>query len=382
MTNTLNNVFQERFQKTPRTFIAPGRINLIGEHTDYNDGFVMPAAIDKAVQLLIAPNGTETCTVVAQDQSTEISFSLHDLKPSNDWSTYVKGVMDGFQQLNCQPQGFDAIFSSDIPIGAGLSSSAALSSSFAFAINKLFNFGLDTLQLAKIGQRAEHNFAGVKCGIMDQYASLFGKKDSVVLLDCRSLTHQYFPLALEDHTLLLVDSKVKHSLASTAYNKRRASCEEAVHIIQQNHPEVKSLRQVTKELLKSYQSTIPAESFQRSSFIVDEISRTQHAAELLKQNSLKAFGACMYETHEGLSKIYEVSCAELDLLVDIARQHEVTGARMMGGGFGGCTLNLIAKDKMVAFKEAVQKIYPKTFNVTPAFYQVAIEDGVNEMITK
>jgi galactokinase len=380
MINTLKKIFEERFKKVPRAFQAPGRINLIGEHTDYNDGFVLPAAIDKSVKLLIALNTTDSCNVIAKDEATEVSFSVNDLKPSNDWSTYVKGVVYGFQQLNCKPQGFDAIFSSNIPIGAGLSSSAALSCSFAFAINELFNFGLNKLQLAKIAQQAEHNFAGVKCGIMDQYASLFGKKDSVLLLDCRSLTHQYFPIALKDHALLLVDSKVKHSLASTAYNKRRASCEEAVHIIQQDNPQVKSLRHVDKALLKSYQQKIPAESYQRSSFIVGEIERTQQAATLLQENNLKAFGACMYETHEGLSKVYEVSCAELDVLVDIAKQHEVTGARMMGGGFGGCTINLIANDKVEKFKEAVMEIYQNTFKVTPAFYQVAIEDGVHEIV--
>lgn len=380
MINTLKKVFEARFQKMPRAFQAPGRINLIGEHTDYNDGFVLPAAIDKAVKLLIAPNNTGSCTIIAQDQANELSFSLQDLKPSKDWSTYVKGVIHGFQQLNCQPQGFDAIFSSDIPIGAGLSSSAALSCSFAFAINELNNFGLDKLQLAKIAQQAEHNFAGVKCGIMDQYASLFGKKDSVVLLDCALLRHEYFPLVLKDHTLLLVDSKVKHSLASSAYNKRRASCEEVVHIIQQDHPEVRSLRYVNQELLKSYQQKISAEAYQRSSFIVGEIERTQGAAALLQQNNLSAFGACMYETHEGLSKVYEVSCTELDLLVDLAKQHGVTGARMMGGGFGGCTINLIENGKVENFKKSAAEIYQNTFKVNPAFYQVSVEDGVHEII--
>ncbi len=380
MINTLRGIFENRFYSRPLAFSAPGRINLIGEHTDYNGGFVLPAAIDKAVKLVIAPNNSDSCTIIAQDQGNEISFSVHELKPSKDWSTYIKGVIDGFQQLNCKVQGFDAIFSSDIPIGAGLSSSAALSCSFAFAINELNNFGLDKVHLAKIAQQAEHNFAGVKCGIMDQYASLFGKKNSVILLDCDLLTHQYFPLALKDHTLLLVDSKVKHSLASSAYNKRRASCEEAVRIIQQDHPEIKSLRYVDQRLLKSYQQKIPLESYQRSSFIVNEIERTQHAAALLKQNDLKAFGTCMYETHEGLSKVYEVSCAELDLLVGIAKQHEVTGARMMGGGFGGCTINLIEVGKVEKFKKSVEEIYQNTFKVKPAFYQVSIGDGVHEIV--
>lgn len=382
MIKALKTIFEERFHQVPRVFIAPGRINLIGEHTDYNDGFVLPAAIDKSVTLFIASNNSDTCTIIAQDQETEISFSVNELKPDDEWSTYIKGVIHGFQQLGCKPKGFNAVFSSDIPIGAGLSSSAALSSSFAFAINELLNFGLDRLQLAKIAQLAEHNFAGVKCGIMDQYASLFGKNESVILLDCRSLTHQYFPLELKDHTLLLVDSKVKHSLASSAYNKRRASCEATVQAIQQGHPEVQSLRHVTREMLENYKEKISVESYQRSSFIVGEIERTQRAAALLQKNDLNAFGACMYETHEGLSKVYEVSCDELDLLVDISRQQGVTGSRMMGGGFGGCTINLIRTDNIEKFKEAVLNIYQNTFNVRPAFYQVSIQDGVHEIVNQ
>lgn len=377
MTELLKRKFEERFQLQPVFIQAPGRINLIGEHTDYNHGFVMPASIDKAVTLAIAPSSVTTCTLIAFDLNEEQSFTLDALEPSDDWSTYVKGVVYGFQLLGYQPMGFQAIFSSSIPVGAGLSSSAALCSAFAFAINELFQFKLDRLALAKIAQQSEHLFAGVKCGIMDQFASLFGKKDSVILLDCQNLQHHYFPLALTDHLLLLVDTKVKHSLASSAYNKRRESCEEGVAILQHEHTNVKSLRDVSKELLASHKSQLSEETYLRCSFIVGEIARTQQAAIFLKENKLPEFGALMYATHDGLSKHYEVSCAESDFLVGEAKSFNLTGARMMGGGFGGCTLNLIQKEKLNVFKTAVSESYRKQFGSTPAFYEVSIEEGTH-----
>lgn len=376
MTESLKDKFTKRFHQEPLVVRAPGRINLIGEHTDYNNGFVMPAAIDKAVTLFIASSGTDESCIIANDLNEEKIFSHATLLPSHNWSTYSKGVIHGFQKLGHNPGGVQAIFTSNIPIGAGLSSSAALSCGFAFAINELFQFGLDRLALARIAQHAEHEFAGVKCGIMDQYASLFGKKDSVILLDCRNLTHEFFPFHLTDHTLLLVDTKVKHSLASSAYNKRRESCEEGVHIIQQEKPLVKSLRDVNSSLLLSFKNKLSEEVFKRCSFIVEEIERTQKAATLLKENKLQAFGSLMYETHEGLSKHYEVSCEELDLLVQVAKQEGVTGSRMMGGGFGGCTLNLIQNEKLAGFKITATNAYLKRFNQQPEFYEVAIQQGV------
>lgn len=377
MTNTLNDQFETRFATTPLVVCAPGRINMIGEHTDYNNGFVMPAAIDKAVSLYICKSGSVACSVVASDLQEERRFSIGDLKPSDDWSTYIQGVYAGFQQLGFTPQGINALFSSTIPVGAGLSSSAALCSAFAFAINELYSFKLDRLSLAKIAQYAEHTFAGVKCGIMDQYASLFGKKNAVILLDCKSLQHEYFPLALTDHTLLLIDTKVKHSLASSAYNKRRESCEEGVAIMQREQQHVKSLREVSSKLLESYKAQLSEETYSRCAFIVGEIERTQKASIFLKENKLAAFGALMYETHEGLSKAYEVSCEESDFLVDLAKKHSITGARMMGGGFGGCTINMVQKEKLEIFKNEVQQAYSKKFSRAPKFYEVSIEEGVH-----
>lgn len=376
MTELLKTKFIERFHQEPLVVRAPGRINLIGEHTDYNNGFVMPAAIDKAVTLFITASGTDESIVIANDVSEEQVFSVTALHPSEDWSTYIKGVIHGFQQQGHKPGGIHAVFTSDIPIGAGLSSSAALSCGFAFAINELFNFNLDRLALARIAQYAEHTFAGVKCGIMDQYASLFGKKDSVILLDCRNLTHEFSPLHLTEHTLLLVDTKVKHSLASSAYNKRRESCEEGVRSIQQKNPGVKSLRDVSSSLLLTYKDKLSEETFKRCSFIVGEIERTQKAAVLLKENKLQAFGLLMYETHEGLSNYYEVSCKELDVFVRVAKQEGITGARMMGGGFGGCTINIVQNGKVASFKAAVIDAYRKEFNQQPEFYEVTLQGGV------
>jgi galactokinase len=377
MTDAVLQTFQQRFNKQPLLIRAPGRINLMGEHTDYNKGFVMPAAIDKAVTLAVSVSGTDTCEIAALDVNEHRQFSVHDLHPSNDWATYIKGVVSGFTRLGFNPSGIQAVFSSSIPIGAGLSSSAALCSGFAFVINDLFSFGLDRLSLARIAQQSEHNFAGVKCGIMDQYASLFGKRDSVLLLDCQTATHTYFPLSLTDHSLLLIDTKVKHSLASSAYNERRHSCEEGVQQLQQRHPHIKSLRDVTADMLWAHKSLLSGETYQRCRFVVEEIARTQHAAQLLQQGNLPAFGACMYETHEGLSAHYEVSCAEADFLVDIARQNGVTGARMMGGGFGGCTLNLLKSVMLPDLKKIMAEKYNAAFGVTPAFYDVRIEKGVH-----
>jgi galactokinase len=380
MTELIRQKFDDRFNQKPIIVQAPGRINLIGEHTDYNNGFVMPAAIDKVVTLAIARmSESQTCTIVAHDFNEELTFSLDVLEPSTNWSTYIKGVVHGFLQLGFHPTGFQALFSSSIPVGAGLSSSAALCSAFAFAINEVFEFKLDRLALAKIAQQAEHSFAGVKCGIMDQFASLFGKKDSVILLDCQSLQYSYAPLALTDHLLLLIDTKVKHTLASSAYNKRRESCEEGVAILQQEHTHLKSLRDVSKELLTSYKSRLSEETYLRCHFVVDEIARTQQAAMLLRENKLEQFGALMYATHEGLSKYYEVSCIEADFLVNEAKLFKLTGARMMGGGFGGCTLNLIQKEKLIDFRRYIGERYDKEFGLAPNFYEVSIENGTHKL---
>lgn len=377
--NNLENYFQEKFNQQPLIVVAPARINLIGEHTDYNDGYSLPAAIDKAIWIAISKSDLQSTKLVAVDLNEEIALALEEIAPSTDWSTYFKGVVFGFRQKGFVLKNMNVAFNSNIPLGAGLSSSAALSCGFAFAINELLEFGLSKLELAKIAQQAEHIFAGVKCGLMDQYASLFGKKDCVILLDCKELTHQYFPLSLNEHTLLLIDTKVKHSLASSAYNKRRESCEEGVAIMQKKYPTIKSLRDVNINRLLEFHAQLSEETFKRCSYVITEIKRTQMATTFLNNFKLEEFGKLMYETHKGLRHDYEVSCEESDFLVSLAMQHGVAGARQMGGGFGGCTINLIQSSKVEEFKIAVKENYFKKFKAVADFYDVTIEDGVHRL---
>ncbi len=372
--------FENSFGTTPRIFTAPGRINLIGEHTDYNEGFVMPAAIDKHFVFAVAPNGTDVFNVVASDLDQKISFTTNDLKPGSNWPNYLMGVIDGLVRREKTPNGVDCVFSSNIPAGAGLSSSAALCSGFGFALNELFQFGLDRLELVKIAQESEHRFAGAKVGIMDMYASLFSKEGSVMLLDCRNCTHKYLPLNLGDHEILLIDTKVKHTLASSGYNDRRAACEEGVTILQKRFDHVKSLRDVNQSMLGSIKQEMDEMVFKRCFYIVTEIERIQKAAELLKANDLKNLGRLMYETHWGLSRDFEVSCPESDWLVSFASEHEVTGARQMGGGFGGCTINLIKNGVRKDFEDRCRKKYFLEFKKEPDFYSVNLADGVHEAV--
>ncbi len=354
-------------------FIAPGRINLIGEHTDYNEGFVMPAAINYHITFAIAPNGTDSFNFYAVDYNETASFDLSSIKAGDSWVNYLMGVIDGFSDLRAR--GVDCVFGSTIPVGAGLSSSAALCCGFGFAINDIFKLGLDRLQLAKIGQYSEHEFAGVQCGIMDQFASLHGKKNSVLLLDCRSLEYETVAANLGDYRILLIDTKVKHSLASTEYNDRRASCEAGVKILKIN-----SLRDATRTMLDQHQDELGEEVYVKCSYVVDEIARTKKAAELLKSGDIEKFGSLLYETHWGLSKQYDVSCEELDVLVSLAEEQKdlVVGARMMGGGFGGCTINLVHHSKVDFIKGYVHEEYFATFRKEPDFYLVNLSDGVHK----
>jgi galactokinase len=374
-------LFKEKFHHDPLVIIAPGRINLIGEHTDYNDGFVMPAAIDTHMVFAIAPSGSERSNAYAMDFEEGVTFSIHDLNPGEAWVNYLMGVMDGFQRRGKEIHGVDCVFGGNIPAGAGLSSSAALCSGFGFALNQLFNCQLTRLDLAEIAQYAEQEFAGLMCGIMDMYASLFGEKNKALLLDCRSLKHQSLPFQSKDYSLLLIDTKVKHSLASTAYNDRRASCEEGVHVLNKINPKIHSLRDVSRTMLFEHQDKLGEDTFIKCQYVVEEIDRTQRAAQLLIGHDLKQFGKLMFETHWGLSKAYDVSCAELDFLVTLAEDEKnfILGSRMMGGGFGGCTLNLISTDRISAFSEKVKAKYFGTFKKEPDFYRVSLSEGVHQL---
>ncbi len=373
------SVFKEKFKKPPAVFIAPGRINLIGEHTDYNEGLVIPAAIDKHMVFAIAPSGNDRCNIYAADFAEGVTFSIHDLNPGQTWVNYLMGMVDGFQRSGLPVRGVDCVFGGNIPSGAGLSSSAALCCGFGFALNEIFGLGLSRLDLVKTAQGSEHRFVGAMVGIMDQYASLFGEENSVMLLDCRSMTHQYLSFQFPEIAILLVDSKVQHAIASTAYNDRRAVCEEGLWIIQKQHPDVQSLRDVSRVLLYQNQDKLREDVFVKCLFVVEEIARTLQAAALLQASDLKGLGELMYQTHWGLSQAYEVSCEELDLLVTLAEEerNDVIGSRMMGGGFGGCTINLIRRGQEEIFKEKVRQKYFTTFKKEPDFYPVKLSKGVH-----
>jgi len=378
----VDSFFQREFKRKPSHFIAPGRINLIGEHTDYNDGFVMPTAIDKHFDFAIAPNHTDQYRLYALDLNEKKSFSKNELKRGHGWQNYLMGVIDGLIRRGKIPGGVDCVISSDIPPGAGLSSSAALCSGFGFALNKLFDLGLDRLELAKIAQESEHHFVGAKVGIMDMYASFFSTKDTVMLLDCRNYQHEYLPMRFDDHQIVLIDTKVKHTLASSAYNNRREACEEGVRIVSSQFKNVTALRDVTIAMLEKVKPQLDEVVFKRCLYVVHEIDRIQKAALLLKANDLPSFGKLMYETHWGLSKQYEVSCDESDELVRLAEASHITGARQMGGGFGGCTINLIRKDQRLDFEEQVREKYFGEFKKEPDFYSVNLADGVHEIVNR
>lgn len=369
--------FKKHFSGDPLLFVAPGRINLIGEHTDYNNGFVMPAAIDKHFEFAVRANGTGQFHFFAADLDELVSFSFDELKEGGRWVNYLMGVVDGFVKRGKKISGVDVAFGSTIPAGAGLSSSAALCSGFGFALNSIFNCGLQLLDLALIAQEAEHHFAGTRCGIMDMYASLFSKPGTVMLLDCRTNQHEYLPVNFEGYEFFLIDTKVKHSLASSGYNDRRKSCEEGVEVLRQKYPQVQSLRDVDQAMLASVREEVTAETFHRCKYVVEEIERTRQAAKALTAGQLDAFGKLMYATHWGLSHDYEVSCDESDWLVKQAQENGVTGARQMGGGFGGCTINLIRSSEKSSFLQKVKAKYVAVFKKEPDFYSIKLSEGVH-----
>ena len=373
----IKKIFQEKFGREPIIVRAPGRINFIGEHTDYNNGWVLPAAINKEVYIAIASNNLNEFRVLSLNLNDYQSFGLNELKPGNKWINYLQGVMSGIHKIGFPLHGVDVLVSGNIPVGAGLSSSAALCCGFGMAYSKTFDIELSKLAIAKIAQYAEHEFAGVKCGLMDQYASLFGEKNHAVLLDCESLTHELIPFNFSDVDILLIDTKVKHTLAETAYNNRREACELGIALIMRKY-DVKSLRDVTLDILNDLKADFPDDVFRRCSFVVQEIDRTKKAAEFLKKHNIQAFGNLLYQTHEGLSKDYEVSCEEADFLVSIAKNNnKVFGARMMGGGFGGCTINLIRKEETENFKKVTHEKYIVSYQKEPDFYSITLEQGVS-----
>ncbi|MEN0002568.1 MAG: galactokinase [Bacteroidota bacterium] len=362
------------------TVASPGRINIIGEHTDYNDGFVLPAAIDKKTVVRLRKNATPSqCKLIAENINETFEFDLQDFRPiKSGWPNYVMGVVHELQQLGAKMEGFEATFGGNVPIGSGMSSSAALECAFAYGLNELFGLGYSQMQLIKASQLAEHHFVGIKCGIMDQFASMMGKKDQVLLLDCRSLEYEYFPLALGDYQLLLFDTKVSHALADSAYNERRAQCEEGVALLKRNYPAISSLRDVSLAQLEAQTEQLSELVYRRCHHVVTENQRVLDTTTALKGGRLDEVGALLYASHKSLSADYEVSCPELDFLVTQTQDNPaVLGARMMGGGFGGCTINLVRKNAVEELTHRLRTAYLQQFGIHLLAYQVTIEDGTH-----
>lgn len=382
MQTRIHEKFVTLFGEGGSGFASAGRINLIGEHTDFNGGFVFPGAIDKGIVAEIKPNGTDKVRAFSLDYNQETTFGLNEEdKPKEAWARYIFGVCRETMKRGGKVGGFDAVFAGDVPLGAGLSSSAALESCFAYAINELFGNGIDKFELAKIGQSTEHNYCGVKCGIMDQFASCFGKKGCLIRLNCKTLEYKYFPFDPEAHgyKLVLIDSCVKHELASSAYNKRRASCENATAAIRKNHPEVEFLSDAKRLWLEEVRGEISGEDFIRAEYIIGEFQRVLDVCDALERDDFETAGEMMYQTHFGLSKLYEVSCEELDFLSRLARRMDVTGSRVMGGGFGGCTINLVKKEIYEGFVAAAVKEFAAKFGHDPKVYDVVISDGARKL---
>jgi galactokinase len=376
----IRNKFKEKFGTEGSVYTSPGRVNLIGEHTDYNGGFVFPGAIDKGMIAEIKFNGTDTVKAysIDLDDYAEFGFNEEDA-PKASWARYIFGVCREIIKRGGKLQGFDTVFAGDVPLGAGMSSSAALESTYAFAMNDMNNLGIDKFELAKIGQATEHNYCGVNCGIMDQFASVFGKEGSLIRLDCRSLEYKYFPFNPIGYKLVLLDSVVKHELASSAYNKRRQSCEAAAAAIRVNHPAVEFLRDATMDMLNEVKAVISAEDYMRAEYVIGEVQRVLDVCDALEKGDYETVGQKMYETHHGMSKLYEVSCEELDFLNDIAKECSVAGSRVMGGGFGGCTINLVKEDKYDAFVKRAFEAYTEKFGHEPKLYDVVISDGARKI---
>ncbi|MBR4043559.1 MAG: galactokinase [Bacteroidaceae bacterium] len=367
---------------TGSVYASPGRINLIGEHTDYNGGFVFPGAVDKGMIIEIKPNGTDIVKAYSIDLKDYVEFGLNEEDaPRASWARYIFGVCREMIKRGVEVKGFNTAFAGDVPLGAGMSSSAALESAYAYAINDLFGDNkIDKFELAKVGQATEHNYIGVKCGIMDQFASVFGKEGSLMRLDCRSLEYQYFPFKPEGYRLVLVDSVVKHELASSAYNKRRQSCENVVAAIAKKHEGVQFLRDCTLEMLAEVKEEVSAEDYMRAEYVIEEIQRVLDVCDALEKGDYETVGQKMFETHHGMSKKYEVSCEELDFLNDVAFDCGVTGSRVMGGGFGGCTINLVKNELYETFITTAKERFKEKFGRSPKVYDVVISDGSRKLL--
>lgn len=372
--------FKEKFGNVPdKIVLSPGRINIIGEHIDYNDGYVLPAAIDKVICFAFEKTNSKNSKIIAidLDESFEINveepLALHDAI----WTNYFRGVLQQLKNNGLAIEGFNCVFSSNIPVGSGLSSSAALECGFLYGLNELFHLNIQPVDIALMGQSAEH-WVGINCGIMDQFASVMGKENQVIKIDCRTLEYEYHKADFSGYSLVLFDSNVKHSLFSSAYNQRRQECEEGLAILTAHFPEVTSFRDCTEAQILSSKDKMTEAVFKRSYFAIKEIKRVTLACEALDRGDILTLGQLLFDTHEGLSKEYEVSCAELDMIVDtLKKEPAVVGSRVMGGGFGGCTINLIKKGEEEAIRTKLAQLYQATFGIELKTYEVAISNGTS-----
>jgi len=387
----IRSQFLNHFNQSPAIVVkSPGRINLIGEHIDYNHGFVLPASIDKFIEVAIGKRTDGLIQMVALDLEQTIIVPTHNLTPhTTQWVNYIIGVVD--QVLNTENNvasiekdlttGFNICIQGNIPLGAGLSSSAALESAVIFALNELYNLSLTKMQMALMAQKAEHKFAGVHCGLMDMFASLHGQKNKAILLDCDSLAYTYYPIELENYSIVLFDTQIKHELTSSEYNTRRLECESGLTKIQEKYPSVKTFRDISLEKVEAslaFNDLSGSKVYQRCKYVVEEIQRVELAVQDLIKGDIQAFGKKMFETHEGLSKLYEVSCPELDFLVEAVSNNEnVLGARMMGGGFGGCTINIIKTSSIEEITKKITTSYAQLMHKTLAIYITSIEEGTH-----
>ena len=376
-TSLVKQKFIELFDGEPAIYSSPGRINLIGEHTDYNGGFVFPGAVDKAIFCAIRLNGTSKVRVHALDMNEECTFGLNEEdKPTHSWACYIFGVCREMIKRGYRVEGFDAVFCGTVPLGAGMSSSAAFECTFAYALNDLLGHNIDRLEMALIGQATEHNYCGVMCGIMDQFASMFGKEGYLIRLDCRTMEYAYFPIdaAKFGYRLVLLNSRVKHELVGSPYNERRLSCERVAKHLGRDF-----LRGITLDELDAIKNEISSEDYQRARYVVGEEQRVLTVCEALSEGDLEKVGRMMYATHEGLSKEYEVSCEELDMLVDLAKECGVSGSRIMGGGFGGCTINLVKEELYDNFIATATDRFANRYGHAPEIIPIVISDGAHRI---
>ena len=362
------------------TVDSPGRINIIGEHVDYNMGYVLPTAIEKKIIFKFQRNGSDKiCHVYSKGYDTGFELSLDKLEKSKiEWENYILGVLNEISKRTDKLKGFDCTLESHVPIGSGVSSSAALECGLAFGLNEMFDLGLTKMDIVELSQAAEHTYAGTKCGIMDQFASVMSKEGHVILLDCESLDYSYIPIQIKPYRIVLLNTNVSHNLASGEYNVRRAQCEEGVAVLQKKYPEVKSLRNATMDMLNNVRNELDETVYNRCSYIIQEKTRVLEAVEALKANNLKRVGELLYETHDGLSNMYEVSCPELDFLVEFSKKYDsVLGARMMGGGFGGCTINLVHEDAIEEFVKAASAAYENECKLKMTWFEASPSEGTS-----